>query len=111
MLVNITCPITRSRYVLYPLIDMHDIESIVEVETILKLLTLCRLMIFLWKLHLRNNWINERYPRLNTESSGLPHGLFSILTRFDSLETLLYSPTEGEPYLWNTHRSPKKRTS
>ncbi len=74
---------------------MHDIESIVEVETILKLLTLCRLIISLWKLHLRNNWINERHPRLNTESSGLPYGLFSILTRFGSLETLLYGPTEG----------------
>lgn len=91
---------------------MHDIESIVEVETILILLTLCRLIIFLWKLHLRNNWINERHPRLNAGSSGLPHGLFSILTRSGSLETLLYNrPTEGEPYLWSTHRSPKKRTS
>ena len=69
---------------------MHDIESLVEVETILKLLTLCRLIIFLWKLYLRDNWINERYPRLNTESSGLPHGLFSILTRFGSLEALLH---------------------
>ena len=66
----------RTRNVLYPLIDMHDIESIVEVETILKLLTLCRLIIFLWKLHLRNNSINERHPRWNAGSSGRPHGLF-----------------------------------
>ena len=90
---------------------MHDIESIAEVETILILLTLCRLIISLWKLHLRDNSINERHPGWNAESPGLPQGLFSTLTRFGSLETLLYSPTEGEPYLWNTHRSPKKRTS
>jgi len=31
----------RTRNVRYPIIDMHDIQSIVEVETILKLLTLC----------------------------------------------------------------------